>query len=122
MDSRWILDIKTQKKIDDIHTALGKNNESPAWFYVKTGLIAMVIAWVWLTFGYFVDLVNEGTVHPSLINAPGLPNNLRDPRNRPPKPGYVCAEGPQGECIGQEVGTGGYYAGPGSEQVHKQIN
>jgi len=77
--------------------------------------------WVVLTFGYFIDILNEGTVHPSLINAPGLPNNLRDPRWRPPKPGYVCAEGAGGECFGQEVGTGGYYAGPGAEQIHMNV-
>lgn len=109
-----------QKDIkDDVHRALGKNNEAPAWFFVRTGLQALLVAWIWLTFGYFIDIINEGTTHPSLINAPGLPNNLRDPRNRPPKPGYLCVEGSEGECLGQEVGTGGYYAGPVFEQIHK---
>jgi hypothetical protein len=112
---------------EDVHNAFGKNNESPAWFFVRTGLQAMIIAWIWLTFGYLIDLVNEGTTHPSLLNAFGLPNNLRDPRWRPPKPGYHCAfyapdkNGDLTVCIGQEVGTGGYYAGPGAEQIHMWI-
>merc|ERR1719183_1359805 len=55
------------------------------------------------------------------MNAPGLPNNLRDPRYRKPKPGYACIEGEEGMCLGQEVGTGGYYAGPIREQLHKMI-
>merc|ERR1719174_2067997 len=81
----------------------------------------MMLGWVWLTIGYLVDIVNEGTVHPSLMNAPGLPNNLRDPRYRGPKPGYNCIEGEEGMCLGQEVGTGGYYAGPIREQLHQMI-
>jgi len=116
-----VVDEKFDKK-EDIHYALGKNQESPAWFYVRTGLQGTLICWIWLTFGYLFDIVNEGTVHPMLMNAPGLPNNLRDPRYRPPKPGYLCVEGPEGECLGQEVGTGGYYAGPSFEQIHKQIS
>lgn len=108
-------------KKEDIHRALGKNKESPAWFFVRTGLQSLLVGWIWLTIGYFIDVLNEGTHHPSLISAPGLPNHLRDPRWRQPKPGYLCAKGPGGECFGQEVGTGGYYAGPSHEQINMQI-
>jgi len=115
------------EKKDDVHRALGKDNENPAWFFVRTGLIAILIAWIWLTFGYFISIINEGTTHPMLISAPGLPNHLRDPRYRKPKPFYVCTffapdeNGDLNVCIGQEVGTGGYYAGPGAEQIHMSI-
>jgi hypothetical protein len=111
-----------EDKRKDIHNALGWQNESPAWFFVRTGLLGLIAAWIFLFGGYVFDLLNEGTKHPMLMNAPGLPNNLRDPRYRPVKPGYECTPGPKGaECLGQEVGTGGYYAGPISEQVVKQI-
>jgi hypothetical protein len=110
-----------EDKKQDIHRALGKNKEQPAWFFVRTGLQGCLIAWIWGTIGFFIDIINQGTTHPSLISAPGLPNHLRDPRWRQPKPGYLCAPGPRDECFGQEVGTGGYYAGPSHEQVHMQI-
>jgi hypothetical protein len=110
-----------KEKAADIHDALGSHNESPAWFFVKVGLISLILGWIWLTIGYLVDVLNEGTVHPSLMNAPGLPNNLRDPRYRKPKPGYACVIGEQGMCLGQEVGTGGYYAGPVREQIHMAL-
>jgi hypothetical protein len=111
-----------EDKKRDVHNAFGWQHESPAWFFVRTGLIGMLLAWFFLLGGYVFDILNEGTKHPMLINAPGLPNNLRDPRYRPVKPGYECTPGPEGaECLGQEVGTGGYYAGPISEQIVKQI-
>lgn len=117
----------SEEKKEDVHRALGKDNENPAWFFVRTGLIGILIAWVWLTFGYFITLINEGTTHPMLISAFGLPNHLRDPRYRKPKPFYTCTfyapdeNGDLNVCIGQEVGTGGYYAGPGAEQIHMSI-
>mmetsp|Transcript_75572 Transcript_75572/g.118137 ORF Transcript_75572/g.118137 Transcript_75572/m.118137 type:complete len:881 (-) Transcript_75572:117-2759(-) len=114
--------VPNDDKKRDVHNALGWKNESPAWFFVRTGLIGLLLAWFFLLGGYVFDLLNEGTKHPMLINAPGLPNNLRDPRYRPVKPGYECTQGPKGaECLGQEVGTGGYYAGPIHEQIIKQI-
>lgn len=48
-------------------------------------------------------LQTSGTAHPSLLNALGMPNNARDPRYRPAKPGHH-------EPV--EVGTGGVLAGP----------
>eukprot|EP00444_Apocalathium_aciculiferum_P043089 CAMPEP_0183527786 /NCGR_PEP_ID=MMETSP0371-20130417/22269_1 /TAXON_ID=268820 /ORGANISM="Peridinium aciculiferum, Strain PAER-2" /LENGTH=116 /DNA_ID=CAMNT_0025727311 /DNA_START=6 /DNA_END=352 /DNA_ORIENTATION=- len=52
--------------------------------------------------------MNQGTSHPSLLNAPGMPNNARDPRYRPAKPG---------KSEPTEVGTGGVAAGP-AKGVH----
>jgi hypothetical protein len=112
-----------EEKSEDIHRALGSNKQQPAWFFVKCGLFVTLAGWGWLTLGYIVDITQEGTTHPSLISAPGLPNNLRDPRTRPPKPGYLCVDPfENGDCFGQEVGTGGYYAGPAAEQIHRQIS
>lgn len=113
-----------QEKKEDVHRALGTDGTNPAWGFVKAGLLITLVAWIWLTVGYLVDITQEGTTHPSLISAPGLPNHLRDPRTRPPKPGYLCTRpyGEDGPCFGQEVGTGGYYAGPVAEQVHRQIH
>jgi len=96
------------EKRRDVHRALGKMGESPAWQIVYIGLLAMVGAWVWLTIGFTIDIANQGTTHPSLLSAPGIPNNLRDPRYRPAKPGYPKP---------QEVGTGGYEAGPAAEML-----
>uniref|UniRef100_A0A7S1QTK5 Uncharacterized protein n=1 Tax=Alexandrium catenella TaxID=2925 RepID=A0A7S1QTK5_ALECA len=90
-------------KRQDVHRALGRQGESPAWFNVRTGLIAMLVAWLYLILGYSIEVVNQGTAHPSLISAPGMPNNARDPRYRPAKPGGA-------EPV--EVGTGGAVAGP----------
>jgi len=92
----------------DVHRALGKQGESPAWFGVKVGLISLLIAWIWLTFGFTIEIMNQGTAHPSLLNAPGMPNNARDPRYRPAKPGKTEPT---------EVGTGGVTAGP-AKGVH----
>lgn len=92
-----------EEKRRDVHTALGPKGESPAWFNVRVGLMSLLVAWVWLTIGYIVELSYQGTATPSLINAPGLPNNLRDPRYRPIKPGMH-------EVV--EVGTGGWVHGP----------
>mmetsp|Transcript_41877 Transcript_41877/g.132399 ORF Transcript_41877/g.132399 Transcript_41877/m.132399 type:complete len:832 (-) Transcript_41877:265-2760(-) len=96
------------EKRADVHRALGKQGESPAWFGVKVGLISLVIAWIWLTFGFTIEIMNQGTSHPSLLNAPGMPNNARDPRYRPAKPG---------KSEPTEVGTGGVAAGP-AKGVH----
>ncbi|CAK0799193.1 unnamed protein product [Prorocentrum cordatum] len=92
-----------EEKRRDVHTALGPKGESPAWFNVRVGLVSLLIAWAWLTIGYIVELSFQGTKTPALINAPGLPNNLRDPRYRPIKPGMH-------EVV--EVGTGGWVHGP----------
>lgn len=95
--------VQVAEKRKDVHKALGPKGESPAWFNVKAGLVSLLIAWCWLTLGYIVELATQGTDHPALINAPGMPNNLRDPRYRPAKPG-------KGEPV--EVGTGGSDYGP----------
>jgi len=50
-----------------------------------------------------VEVATQGTPHPAFLNAPGMPNNLRDPRYRKPKPGHH-------EPV--EVGTGGATHGP----------
>jgi len=101
----------------DVHRALGKQGESPAWFNVKVGLISLVIAWVFLTFGFTIEVINQGTAHPSLLNAHGMPNNARDPRYRPAKPG---------SHEHTEVGTGGVAAGPAKgvhmEAVHRRLS
>lgn len=100
----------------DVLRAFGKQGESPAWFNVKVGLISLVIAWCFLTFGFTIEVINQGTAHPSLLNAHGMPNNARDPRYRPAKPGHH-------EPV--EVGTGGVAAGPAkgvhSEAVHRRL-
>jgi len=101
----------------DVHRALGKQGESPAWFNVKVGLISLVIGWCFLTFGFTIEVINQGTAHPSLLNAHGMPNNARDPRYRPAKPGTHEPT---------EVGTGGVAAGPAkgvhSEAVHRRLD
>jgi len=63
----------------------------------------MVIAWIFLIVGYSVEIANQGTNHPSLISAPGMPHNSRDPRYRKPK---------VGSSEPTEVGTGGAERGP----------
>eukprot|EP00930_Biecheleria_cincta_P074679 TRINITY_DN6189_c0_g1_i1.p1 TRINITY_DN6189_c0_g1~~TRINITY_DN6189_c0_g1_i1.p1 ORF type:complete len:893 (-),score=119.07 TRINITY_DN6189_c0_g1_i1:112-2490(-) len=98
----------------DVHKALGKQGESPAWFNVRTGLLGMLIAWVYLTFGFTIEIINAHTDHPSMLNAFGLPNNLRDPRYRPPKAGYSAPT---------EVGTGGIEHGPMmGAQEHRRLS
>lgn len=92
-----------EDKRRDVHNALGKQGESPAWFSVKIGLLAMTAAWIWMIIGFSVEVATQGTAHPSFLNAPGMPNNLRDPRYRKPKPGHH-------EPV--EVGTGGSTRGP----------
>lgn len=87
----------------DVHTSLGAQGESPAWFNVKVGLISLLVAWVWMTFGFTIEIINQGTVHPSLLSPHGVPNNARDPRYRPAKPGMHEPT---------EVGTGGIEHGP----------
>mmetsp|Transcript_92069 Transcript_92069/g.192500 ORF Transcript_92069/g.192500 Transcript_92069/m.192500 type:complete len:824 (-) Transcript_92069:242-2713(-) len=87
----------------DVHNALGKQGESPAWFGVKIGLICLLISWIWLTVGFTIEVMTQGTAHPSLLSAPGTPNQARDPRYRPAKPG---------KSEPTEVGTGGVLAGP----------
>jgi len=91
------------EKRRDVHRALGHQGESPAWFNVKVGLIALLVAWIFLVFGFSFEIANQGTAHPSLLNALGMPNNARDPRYRPAKPG-------SSEPV--EVGTGGAEHGP----------
>jgi len=71
--------------------------------------LGMLIAWIYLTFGFTIEIINAHTDHPSLLNAFGLPNNLRDPRYRPPKAGYSKPT---------EVGTGGIEHGPLMGEVH----
>mmetsp|Transcript_41883 Transcript_41883/g.132433 ORF Transcript_41883/g.132433 Transcript_41883/m.132433 type:complete len:830 (-) Transcript_41883:35-2524(-) len=95
-------------KRQDVHRALGKQGESPAWFGVKVGLSSLLIAWMFLTFGFTIEIMNQGTAHPSLLSAPGMPNNARDPRYRPARPGNAEPT---------EVGTGGVAAGP-AKGVH----
>mmetsp|Transcript_46174 Transcript_46174/g.86129 ORF Transcript_46174/g.86129 Transcript_46174/m.86129 type:complete len:722 (+) Transcript_46174:2-2167(+) len=93
----------SEAKRRDVHRALGKQGQSPAWFNVRTGLLGLLIAWVYLVIGFTIEIANAHTTHPSMLNAPGLPNNLRDPRYRPPKLGYSEPT---------EVGTGGAQHGP----------
>ena len=93
----------SEAKRRDVHRALGKQGESPAWFNVRTGLLGLLIAWVYLVIGFTIEILNAHTDHPSMLNAFGLPNNLRDPRYRPPKVGYHEPT---------EVGTGGAQHGP----------
>jgi len=93
----------SEAKRRDVHRALGKQGESPAWFNVRTGLLGLLIAWVYLVVGFTIEIANAHTDHPSMLNAFGLPNNLRDPRYRPPKLGYSEPT---------EVGTGGAHHGP----------
>merc|ERR1719401_3387571 len=105
-----------KEKRRQVHQDLGATKEFPAWTTVKVGLIMSIICWVWLVFGYTIEVINQGTMHPSLISAPGMPNNARDPRYRPAK---VGAHEPT------EVGTGGVAAGPAkgvhSEAVHRRL-
>mmetsp|Transcript_45439 Transcript_45439/g.98089 ORF Transcript_45439/g.98089 Transcript_45439/m.98089 type:complete len:824 (+) Transcript_45439:223-2694(+) len=109
--------VSDEEKRRDVHKALGKQGESPAWMGVKVGLISLVIAWVWLTFGFTIEIINQGTTHPSLLSAPGNPNQARDPRYRPAK---VGASEPV------EVGTGGALHGPAvgvhSSAVHRRLS
>mmetsp|Transcript_102424 Transcript_102424/g.184752 ORF Transcript_102424/g.184752 Transcript_102424/m.184752 type:complete len:870 (+) Transcript_102424:74-2683(+) len=99
----------------DVHRALGKHGEAPAWFNVKAGLVALIVAWCFLIFGFTIEIINAGTDHPSLLNAPGVPNNLRDPRYRPAKIGYKEPT---------EVGTGGALYGParGVEHAERRLS
>eukprot|EP00444_Apocalathium_aciculiferum_P048670 CAMPEP_0183505298 /NCGR_PEP_ID=MMETSP0371-20130417/6611_1 /TAXON_ID=268820 /ORGANISM="Peridinium aciculiferum, Strain PAER-2" /LENGTH=783 /DNA_ID=CAMNT_0025700973 /DNA_START=28 /DNA_END=2379 /DNA_ORIENTATION=- len=101
----------------DVHRSLGKQGESPAWFSVKVGLISLLIAWVWLVAGFTWEVLNQGTSHPSMLSAPGLANNARDPRYRPAKPG---------KAEHTEVGTGGVRAGPAKgvhmEAMHRRLD
>lgn len=90
-------------KRDDVHKVLGPRQESPAWRNVQVALLAMLAAWVWLTFGFTIEVITQGTTHPSFLSAPGLANNARDPRWRIPKAGKEHAP---------EVGTGGLTHGP----------
>lgn len=92
-----------EAKRRDVHRALGKQGESPAWFNVRTGLLGLLVAWVYLVFGFTIEVANAHTTTPSFLSAGGVPNNLRDPRYRPPK---VGAHEPT------EVGTGGSSHGP----------
>mmetsp|Transcript_39096 Transcript_39096/g.112361 ORF Transcript_39096/g.112361 Transcript_39096/m.112361 type:complete len:845 (+) Transcript_39096:93-2627(+) len=92
----------------DVHRALGMQGESPAWVNVKIGLIVCTVAWIWLTVGFTIEVLNQGTAHPSLLSAPGVPNHARDPRYRPAKIGAHEVT---------EVGTGGVEAGP-AKGVH----
>jgi len=102
-----------EEKRRDVHRALGKYGESPAWRNVQIGLVAMLIAWVWLLFGFTIEVINQGTDHPSLLSAPGLPNWTRDPRWRAPKPGREHAV---------EVGLGGMEHGPLAGERHHEAH
>merc|ERR1711920_1009568 len=101
-----------QKKRRDVHRELGGMKEFPAWNTVKVGLIMSIICWVWLVFGYTIEVINQGTMHPSLISAPGMPNNARDPRYRPAKVGAAEAT---------EVGTGGIERGPAKGMAEEHV-
>lgn len=92
-----------EAKRRDVHRALGKQGESPAWFNVRTGLLGLLVAWIYLVIGFTIEVANAHTSTPSFLSAGGMPNNLRDPRYRPPK---VGAHEPT------EVGTGGAKHGP----------
>lgn len=100
----------------DVMRALGKQGESPAWFNVRTGLYAMLLGWIFLTFGFTIEVMTQGTATPSLLSAPGMPNNARDPRYRPAK---------VGRHEPTEVGTGGVAHGPArgvhGEAVHRRL-
>eukprot|EP00438_Fugacium_kawagutii_P034682 Skav219069 [mRNA] locus=scaffold1033:169325:185530:- [translate_table: standard] len=76
-----------EAKRRDVHRALGKQGESPAWFNVRTGLLGLLVAWIYLVFGFTIEVANAHTTTPSFLSAGGVPNNLRDPRYRPPKVG-----------------------------------
>jgi len=102
-----------KKKRWDVHRELGEHGESPAWKNVQVGLVAMLIAWVWLTIGFTYEVANQGTTHPSLLSAPGLPNFARDPRWRNPKPGREHAV---------EVGWGGLEHGPLAGERHGEAH
>lgn len=109
------IDPKADKK-RDVHRALGRHGESPAWWNVKWGLIACLVAWLFLLLGFTIEVINQGTTHPALLNAFGMPNNARDPRYRKPKPYHDEAF---------EVGTGGVLAGPArsidTEDVERRL-
>lgn len=96
------LDRRDEKR-RDVHRALGRQQESPAWFNVKWGLASEVLAWVVLIIGFSIEITNQGTARPSLLSAAGLPNNDRDPRYRPAQPWSAAPS---------MVGTGGVDAGP----------
>lgn len=101
------------EKRRDVHRALGRHHESPAWFNVKWGLAALQLSWAVLILGFSIDIGNQGTTHPSLLSAPGLPNQGRDPRYRPAKPWYTSPS---------DVGTGGVEAGPISlENIKRRL-
>mmetsp|Transcript_68341 Transcript_68341/g.163969 ORF Transcript_68341/g.163969 Transcript_68341/m.163969 type:complete len:848 (-) Transcript_68341:92-2635(-) len=106
------LDDMRQKK-KDVHMALGKQGESPAWRSVQFALSAIVVAWAWCTLGYVVDVATQGTSHPSILSAPGLPNHMRDPRYRPAKPGFDRP---------QEVGVGEEEEEEGGEEEHRRLS
>eukprot|EP00913_Durusdinium_trenchii_P030175 g28274.t1 len=74
-----------EAKRRDVHRALGKQGESPAWFNVRTGLLGLLVAWIYLVIGFTIEVANAHTSTPSFLSAGGMPNNLRDPRYRPPK-------------------------------------
>jgi len=99
----------------DALRAMGNHGESSAWFNVRTGLLAMLISWVWMTFGFGIEVMNQGTSTPSFLSAPGLPNNARDPRYRPAKIGALEVT---------EVGTGGLHGparGVHMDAVHRRL-
>lgn len=45
--------------------------ESPAWVNVKIGLVSLIIAWVWMTFGFTIEVINQGTACAPLEHSPG---------------------------------------------------
>mmetsp|Transcript_21294 Transcript_21294/g.38886 ORF Transcript_21294/g.38886 Transcript_21294/m.38886 type:complete len:845 (-) Transcript_21294:81-2615(-) len=100
------------RKKKDVHMALGKQGESPAWRSVQFALTAIAVAWAWLLLGYAVDVATEGTDHPSILSAPGLPNHMRDPRYRPAKPGFDRP---------QEVGVGEEEEEEEGEEEHRRL-
>eukprot|EP00928_Gymnodinium_smaydae_P067749 TRINITY_DN5075_c1_g2_i1.p1 TRINITY_DN5075_c1_g2~~TRINITY_DN5075_c1_g2_i1.p1 ORF type:complete len:916 (-),score=184.39 TRINITY_DN5075_c1_g2_i1:214-2961(-) len=97
------------EKRQDVHKALGPRGESPAWRNVQVGLLALLVAWIWSTVGFTVEVITQGTTHPSFLSAPGLPHMTRHPAWRVPKPGR---EHPV------EVGTGGMSIGPLAGERH----
>jgi len=99
-----------RQKRADVMRALGKHNESNAWWNVKIGLGSMLVAWVFMTIGFTVEVMYQGTATPSFLSAPGLPNNARDPRYRPAKlgghePTEVGTGGLHGPARGVHMGT-----------------
>lgn len=78
-----------ESKQRDVHRALQRQGESPAWRMVCVSNCMLMVAWVVLTVGYTHDIMMAGTDKPSVLRAAGLPGATKDPRYRPAKPGHA---------------------------------